>query len=280
MIQMQVTDDSQRNVNRAMALMEEALDQSPHMIVLPENFHLMGTNQQFFEQAETIDGPTVRRFRKMARERNVYIVAGTMKMRFENEEKLRNTTCVINPDGEIQDLYHKIHTFHANVGGTEYRGSEVESSGNQIVVTDIYGVPVGLSVCFDIRFPEMYRIMALKGAKVILVPSIFMLHTGKDHWETLLKARAIENQLYIVAPAVYGPFPPKQNWSYGRSVCIDPWGIVIAQASDHETTVTVDLDLELIQEVREKVPTLSQRRPYVYRWDEVDPIGSVDGNNG
>ncbi len=270
MIQMQVTNNVDVNVQKAVELIKEAAKSNPDVVVLPENFHLMGTKKDFFEKAETIDGPTISGLRKLARELGIYIVAGTLKIRVENEEKLRNSCCVINPDGEIQDVYNKIHTFNAQVGGRTYSGSQIEEAGDKIVVTNIKGIPVGLSVCFDIRYPEMFRILALKGAKVILVPAIFMLHTGKDHWEVLLRARAIENQVYMVAPATYGKFPPHEEWSYGRSMAIDPWGLMIAQSSDKDGVVTVDLDLDLVEDVRKRVPTLSQRRPDVYNWTEFD----------
>jgi deaminated glutathione amidase len=270
MVQMQVTNDVEVNVNKAIALIKEAAMSNPDVVVLPENFHLMGTKKEFFEKAESIDGHTITALRKLARELGIYIVAGTMKLRVHNEEKLRNSCCVINPEGEIQDIYDKIHTFNAQVGGRTYSGSQVEEAGDRIIVTNIKGVPVGLSVCFDIRYPEMFRILALKGAKVILVPAIFMLHTGKDHWEVLLRARAIENQVYMVAPATYGKFPPHEEWSYGRSMAIDPWGLMIAQSSDKDGVITVDLDLDLVEDVRKRVPTLSQRRPDVYNWTEFD----------
>jgi deaminated glutathione amidase len=270
MVQMQVTNDVEVNVNKAIALIKEAAMSNPDVVVLPENFHLMGTKKEFFEKAESIDGHTITALRKLARELGIYIVAGTMKLRVHNEEKLRNSCCVINPEGEIQDIYDKIHTFNAQVGGRTYSGSQVEEAGDRIIVTNIKGVSVGLSVCFDIRYPEMFRILALKGAKVILVPAIFMLHTGKDHWEVLLRARAIENQVYMVAPATYGKFPPHEEWSYGRSMAIDPWGLMIAQSSDKDGVITVDLDLDLVEDVRKRVPTLSQRRPDVYNWTEFD----------
>ncbi|HHW37002.1 MAG TPA: carbon-nitrogen hydrolase family protein [Bacillales bacterium] len=270
MVQMQVTNEVETNVQTAISLIREATKSNPDVIILPENFHLMGTKAELFEKAETIDGPTITAFRNIAKELGTYIVAGTMKLRKPGEEKLRNSCCVINSDGEIQDVYDKIHTFNAQVGGRTFDGSQVEQSGEKIIVTDIKGVPVGLSVCFDLRFPEMHRILALKGAKVILVPALFMLHTGKDHWEVLLRARAIENQVYMVAPATHGTFPPNGDWTYGRSMVVDPWGLVIAQASDGDGVVTVELDLNLVEDVRKKVPTLAQRRPHVYNWQETD----------
>jgi predicted amidohydrolase len=265
LVQMKVSDQKENNLKRAVELIHEAIREQPDVIVLPENFYLMAGKEELFKQAETIDGKAMTTLREMAKKLGVYLITGTIKMRFNEEDKLRNTCCVLDPDGNIQDMYHKIHVFNANVGGTSFRGSEVEQGGDEIVVTSIKGVRVGLSVCFDMRFPELFRILALKGAQVILVPSIFMLHTGKDHWETLLRARAIENQLYIAAPAVCGQFPPGGDWSYGRSMFIDPWGIVIGQASDFETTVTMELKLSWMEEVRQRVPSLAQRRPDVYQ---------------
>jgi predicted amidohydrolase len=265
LVQMKVSDQKETNLQRAVELIHGARSEQPDMIVLPENFYLMASKEELLKQAETIDGKAMTTLREVARKLGVYLITGTIKMRFNDEEKLRNTCCVIDPDGNIQDMYHKIHVFNANVGGTRFRGSDVEQGGDEIVVTSIKGVRVGLSVCFDMRFPELFRILALKGAQVILVPSIFMLHTGKDHWETLLRARAIENQLYIAAPAVCGQFPPGGDWSYGRSMFVDPWGIVIGQASDFETTLTMELNLSWMEEVRQRVPSLTQRRPDVYQ---------------
>jgi len=273
LIQMEVTASKERNLETAMKLIRRAALDKPDVIALPENFYLMESKEEFFRQAETLDGKAVTELRRLASELKVHIIAGTMKMRFSDTEKLRNTCLVLDPAGNIQAMYHKIHAFVGNVGGTRFRGTEVEEGGEDIVVTDINGVRVGLSVCFDMRFPELFRILTLKGAQVIFVPSIFMLHTGKDHWETLLRARAIENQVYIAAPAVCGQFPPKGDWSYGRSLVADPWGIVIAQAPDYETVLTCDLDLSWIDTVRSRVPSLSHRRPQVYRkgWNEVEP---------
>lgn len=278
MVQMQVTDNVKVNVDKAVELIQEAATKKPDVIVLPENFHLMGTKKDLFEKAETIDGPTLTRLKALAKELGIYIVAGTMKLKVSDEKKLRNTCCVINPKGEIQDTYNKIHTFNAQVGDTNYQGNQVEESGENIVVTDINGVIVGLSVCFDIRFPEMFRILALKGAKVILVPAIFMLHTGKDHWEILLRARAIENQVYIAAPAIYGKFPPNGDWSYGRSMAVDPWGVVMAQSSDKDEVLTVEFDLKWLEDVRKRVPTLPQRRPHAYKWEEFEQSRGVAMN--
>lgn len=266
LVQMEVTDDKERNVDRAIELVERASEHDPDLIALPENFYFFGTNDQLRAEAEGYDGPTLARLRRVVERVETHLVTGTMKVQNPDGPGLLNSSCVVDPAGEIVDVYNKIHVFQADVGGDSYRS--IDQPGDDIVVTDIGGVPVGLTVCFDVRFPELYRILALEGAKVVLVPAMFTLHTGKDHWEALLRARAIENGTFVAAPAVIGQRPPNENWTYGRSLVVDPWGVVVAKASDRETTVTVDLDLSLADEAREKVPVFSQRRPEVYDWPD------------
>lgn len=261
---MTVTDDKTDNVNRAVKHTRTAATDGADLVVLPENFSYFGTDNELFDQAETIDGPTLTRLAKLAAKLEVHIVAGTMKLRVENQEKLVNASVHLTPDGERNAVYRKIHIFNANVGGETYEGDSVEIGGDDVVLTEVNGVTVGLTVCFDVRFPELYRVLALKGAEVILVPSLFTMYTGKDHWEPLLRARAIENQVFVVAPGTVGEYPPHGNQSYGRSLAVDPWGVIVAQASDTETVVTTNLDLSLIDDVRSSVPTLSQRRPETY----------------
>lgn len=265
LVQMRVTDDKDDNVDRAVELIEQAHQSGPDVVALPENFYFFGTDEQIRKEAETLTGPTMTRLRGLADELGVYIVTGTMKLR-DQEGDIKNTCCVVSPDGDVTDIYNKLHVFQAEVGDRSYQS--IDSPGSEIVVTDIADVPVGLTVCYDVRFPELYRILALRGAKVVLIPAMFTLHTGKDHWKTLLKARAIENGVFVAAPAVLGQRPPDDDWAYGRSLVADPWGLIVKRASDRETTVTVDLDLSLVDEARNKIPTLPQRRPGVYDWPE------------
>lgn len=268
LLQTEIVPEKKTNVSRALSMIEEAAELDPHLIALPENFSFYGTRQEILEQAEEVGGPTLTRLREAAQRHETHILAGTLKLRFPERNRLLNTSCLIDPEGKIIAMYNKVHTFNAEVGGVRHTGSEVEEAGSELVVAEVAGVPVGLSVCYDLRFPELYRILALRGARVMLVPAFFMLHTGKDHWEALLRARAIENQVYVVAPAVMGRFPPNGDWLYGRSMVVDPWGVVISQAQDAPGVLTVDLDMNRIDEVREKVPALRQRRPDAYRWPE------------
>lgn len=274
LVQLHVTGDRDRNVDRAIELCREAAAHDPDLIVLPENFNFTGTEEEKLAHAETMDGPTLPKVRELATELDTYIGAGSIKMEVSGDDLLRNRHCVIDPDGEVQASYDKLHIFNASVGDTEVENSMVERGGNDCVLTEINGVTVGLTICFDVRFPELYRILALRGAEVILVPSMFTLHTGKDHWDTLLKARAIENQVFVVAPAVYGQ-KPTGSWTYGRSVVVNPWGLIEHRAADRETVVTADLDLSQVDEVRESLPTLNARRPEAYDWPDQSVVPSM-----
>lgn len=267
LVQLQVTGDRDRNVDRAIELSREAAADDPDLIVLPENFNFTGTEEEKLAHAETMDGPTLPKLQDLANELGTYIGAGSLKMEVPGDDRLRNRHCVIDPDGEVQAQYDKLHIFNASVGDTEVENSMVERGGDEAVLTEINGVTVGLTICFDVRFPELYRILALRGAEVILVPSMFTLHTGKDHWDTLLKARAIENQVYVVAPAVYGK-KPTGSWTYGRSAIVNPWGLIGHKAADGEGVLTADLDLGQVGAIRESLPTLNARRPEAYRWPE------------
>jgi predicted amidohydrolase len=168
-------------------------------------------------------------------------------------------------------VYRKIHMFDVEVDGTVYRESDGEQAGEEIVVSELAnGVALGMSVCYDVRFPELYRILALRGAELIAIPSAFTLTTTRDHWETLLRARAIENQCFVIAPNQIGTHPPG-NRSGGRSLIVDPWGLPLAMAPDGETAIVAELDLDRMREVRRSLPSLANRRPAAYRWPEPEP---------
>jgi predicted amidohydrolase len=223
--------------------------------------------------AEPLDGPTISVARSWARELGIHLVAGSIAERSDDPDKSFNTSILIGPGGELEASYRKIHMFDVDVGGVAYRESEHEEPGDEIVTAELggalEGVTLGMSVCYDLRFPELYRILAVRGATVITVPSAFTLETGKDHWDVLLRARAIENQAFVVAPNQIGEAPPHYR-SYGRSAILDPWGVVLAQAPDEECFIAADLDLELQDRVRRMLPSLANRRPASYRWpDEV-----------
>ena len=218
------------------------------------------------DTAESIDGgESVEAMRGWARTHGVTLVGGSITERREGREKLSNTCLVFDPEGGLAATYRKIHLFDVEVGGLSYRESEAEEHGDEPVVTDVEGWSVGLTICYDLRFPELYRVLALEGALLATVSAHFTLFTGKDHWHMLLRARAVENGYYVAAPAQVGETGIGRP-SYGRSLIVDPWGTVLAQAPDEETVISAELDRAWLEEVRRRLPSLSQRRPEAYRW--------------
>lgn len=269
LVQLKIGSEKEANVSQALQFIQEAAKSEPDLIILPENFSFLGTSAEILKHAETYNGPTLSRIGDAAKKYGVHILAGTLKLRSEDSTKVGNTACLIGPDGSLKAAYQKVHLFDANVGGRTYAASEVEQPGDDLVLATVNGVKIGIGVCYDLRFPEMFRILTLRGAKIICLPSMFTLHTGKDHWEPLIRARAIENQVYIAAAAVFGQYPPRQDWAYGRSMVVDPWGIIIAQAQDVSGVIATEVDLDRIDEVRRKMPCLKHRRPDVYKWPEL-----------
>jgi predicted amidohydrolase len=176
----------------------------------------------------------------------------------------------VGPDGEVKGVYRKIHMFDVVVGGMEYRESASEEPGDEIVLSEAAGgIPLGLTVCYDLRFPELFRILAIRGARVITLPAAFTKVTGRAHWEILVRARAIENQAFVVAADQIGTHPPDKE-SFGGSMIVDPWGEVLARAPDEECFIAANLDFARQDEVRDKLPSLANRMAGAYRWpDEV-----------
>jgi deaminated glutathione amidase len=205
-----------------------------------------------------------------ARRHGIYLHAGTFAEQVDGDDRVRNTAVVFDPEGEIIATYRKIHMFDVTLDGVaSYQESATVAPGDEIVTFDLDGVTVGLATCYDLRFPEIFRILALRGAEVIVLPAAFTMMTGKDHWEVLIRARAIENQLYMVASAQFGPNLPGK-WCYGRSMIVDPWGTVLATAPDLESVITAVVDRNHIQAIRRQIPSLANRQPNAYRWpDEV-----------
>ncbi len=270
-IQLNSTGDKARNLETAERLVRAAAGDGAELAVLPEKWNLLGDSATQLAGAEPLDGPTISAARAWARELGIHLIAGSIAERVEGQEKAFNTSTLIGPDGELEARYRKIHMFDVDVGGVVYRESDHDEPGDEVVSAalgaPLDGVTVGLTVCYDLRFPELYRILAVRGATVITVPSAFTLDTGKDHWEVLLRARAIENQAFVVGANQVGEAPPHYR-SYGRSAIVDPWGVVLAQAPDEECFVAADLDLELQERVRATLPSLANRRPASYEWPE------------
>ncbi|HEY4895573.1 MAG TPA: carbon-nitrogen hydrolase family protein [Solirubrobacteraceae bacterium] len=265
----QLNSTADRAANQAVAdrLVRAAAADGARLIVLPEKWTAMGSDADMRASAEALDGgPTVEWARALARELGIDLVAGSILETLAGRDKLANTSIHVDPDGEVRATYRKIHMFDVEVGGRTYRESDLEEPGDEIVLSRAAnGVELGLTICYDLRFPELYRILAVMGARVVTVPAAFTLATTRDHWETLLRARAIENQSFVIAANQIGAHPAGQH-SGGRSMIVDPWGVVLAQAPDGEGHIVADLDLARQLEIRDRLPSLANRRPSAYRW--------------
>jgi predicted amidohydrolase len=265
-VQLNSTEDIDRNLETADRLLREAARLGAELVVLPEKWSVMGTAEHMAAGAQSLDGPAISWARSVARELGIDVLAGSIVERVPGRTKTSNTSVHVGPDGELRAVYRKIHMFDVEVDGVRYAESENEEPGEEIVVSELAGgAQLGMSVCYDIRFPELYRILAVRGAEVIAVPSAFTLATTRDHWELLLRARAIENQCFVVAANQIGAAPPG-NRSGGRSLIVDPWGLVLASAPDTETAIVAELDFEVLRDVRRKLPSLANRRPAAYNW--------------
>ncbi len=265
-VQLNSTEDLDRNLTTADRLVREAAARGAELVVLPEKWSVLGTREQMRAAAQPLDGECITWARSAARELGIDLLAGSIVERVEGQEKTANTSVHIGPDGEIRAVYRKIHMFDVEVDGVAYAESRAFEPGSTVVVSELAdGVVLGMSVCYDIRFPELYRILAVRGAQVIAIPSAFTLATTRDHWEVLVRARAIENQCFVVAANQIGSSGAGDR-SGGRSLIVDPWGLVLATAPDEETAIVADLDFGNQDAIRERLPVLSHRRGDAYAW--------------
>jgi predicted amidohydrolase len=267
-VQMNSREDKAANLRTALELIDRAAGTGARLVALPEVWTYLGPQEGNRDNAEPIPGPTIDRLAERARRHGIYLHCGSVYEIRPGEPKLFNTTVVLNPDGDVVGKYSKIHMFDVVLDGVaSYEESATVQPGDEIVTVDVEGVTVGLAICYDLRFPELFRILALRGAEVIVLPAAFTLTTGKDHWEILLRARAIENGVFMVAPAQVGSYAGG-NWTFGRSLIVDPWGLPLAMAPDAETVVAAALDRSLLRKVRRQVPSLANRMPDRYVWPE------------
>src|SRR6185503_3687769 len=246
-VQLSSTPDRDRNLEAADRLTREAAARGAELVVLPEKWPVLGTPEQTAAGAEPLDGPTLSWARDVARELGIDLVAGSIAERVEGAERGANTSVHIGPDGQDRATYRKIHMFDVEVGGREYRESAHEAPGDDPTTSELAnGESVGLTICYDLRFPELFRILAVRGATVITVPAAFTETTTRDHWEVLLRARAIEDQCFIVAANQVGEPAPGIRTG-GRSMIVNPWGLVLSQAPDFETFILADLDFDRLR---------------------------------
>lgn len=268
LVQMNSGTDVVANVQQALLGIDKAAETGARLVALPEVWTYLGPDSSAHAAAETIPGSLTNQLAERARQHGIYLHAGSFLERVDGEPRLFNTTVVFDPDGAQIARYRKIHLFDVDLSSdTAYNESNAVAPGEEIVTFELDGVTVGLAICYDLRFPELFRILALRGAQAIVLPAAFTATTGKDHWEPLLRARAIENSLYMVAVGQVGQHPPGL-WCHGRSMVVDPWGTVIAQASDQPTVLTSHIDLDLVAKVRQQIPSLQNRLPERYAWPE------------
>jgi predicted amidohydrolase len=241
-------------------LLERAADAGADFAVLPEYVDYLGPADRA-PKPEGAAGEFAEFFSAAARELGIWVHAGSFHEAGPDERRTYNTSLVFSPGGDLVAAYRKIHLYDVEIEGrVSYQESRSVAPGEKTVVADVAGVPVGLSICYDLRFPELYRRLAVEGgSRILVVPAAFMMHTGRDHWEVLLRARAIENQCYVVAAGQIGDHDPSRT-CFGRSMIVDPWGTVLAQAPDAVGIVTADLDFERLDRIRTELPSLANRR--------------------
>jgi apolipoprotein N-acyltransferase len=261
-VQLNSQDQLQDNLTSCARLTQQAAEQGAQMVLLPENFAYFGSNRGRSEVAEdrTGHGPIVEALSAMARTARVTVIAGGMPERSGDAQRPYNTAVVLSPQGEVLAHYRKIHLFDVELSQEQaYRESAGTSAGAQPVVIDVAGWKVGLSICYDLRFPELYRALVDRGAEVLVVPAAFTKTTGTDHWHPLLRARAIENQCWLLAAAQWGNHPGDRQ-TYGHSMGIDPWGTIVAEQPEGVGVQCVDLDPQRLHDVRQRLPALQHRR--------------------
>ena len=259
-IQMTSGEDKSANLATAERLVRRSAKLGARFIGLPENFPYMGSTTRRLAEAEALDGPVQTRMKGLAKELNVYLLAGSFLEAGAPGGRTYNTSVLYGPSGEVLGVYRKMHLFDVEVGTKEsYRESDGVAPGEDVVVAKTDFGLVGMSICYDLRFPELYRRHSDAGAVLLTVPSAFTLTTGKDHWEVLLRARAIENQAYVVAPAQQGRHPQNRD-TYGHAMIVDPWGVVVACVSDGEGVALAAADGQLVEKLRARMPTLKHRR--------------------
>ncbi len=259
-IQMCSTDNREANLEKARGLMVEAVLAGAQVVALPENFSFIGEEGQQVRVAEDDSGPSVQFLRVFAAEHRVHVIGGSVPLRTESRSKVTNTCLVHNPEGDLVARYDKMHLFDVNVDKQHnFKESSYVEAGRSIVTVEVFNHVVGLTICYDLRFPELYRALALRGAEILFVPSAFTVPTGKDHWETLLRARAIENQCYVVAPAQFGQHNERRA-SFGRTMIVDPWGQILGQCQDKASALVCDIDFDILKDIRYRLPSLEHAR--------------------
>lgn len=259
-VQMRSTADVDANLATATGFVEEAAAKGAHLVALPENFAFLRSEGEPVPEAQSMDGEWVARMAALAARHRILLLLGSLPERVEGDTRIYNTSVLLGPDGRTIATYRKIHLFDIDVPGLSHlKESRSVRPGDAVVVAETELGPIGLSICYDVRFPELYRRQSAHGSRVLAVPSAFTDRTGKDHWEVLLRARAIENLAYVVAAAQWGVHGPGRA-SHGHALIVDPWGSVLAQVPDGEGVALAELDFDRLERMRRELPALSHIR--------------------
>jgi len=259
-VQMLASDNKVNNLAEAERWVRQSVSLGAHLVALPEVFIWRGNKKIEREFAETIPGPTANHLAGLARDLKIFLLGGSILEAIAGSTKAYNTSLLFDPAGNLIAAYRKIHLFDVDLAnGVSLRESETRSPGRDVVIVQTELGTMGLSVCYDLRFPELYRALADKGAHLMFVPSAFTALTGQAHWETLLRARAIENQTYIIAADQFGK-SAKSFECHGHSMIVDPWGTVLAELPDGPGVITAEIDLDHLAKVRAELPALLHRR--------------------
>ena len=259
-VQLNSNEDRERNLEQALALVDRAADRGAEFVALPENVDIIGPHGPKVASAEPLDGPAFMRFKAKAKERKIWLLVGSMAEVSSQPGKARNTSVLYGPDGKRIAIYRKIHLFDVDLAdGTKFRESDVVEPGTDVVIAKTKLATFGMTICYDLRFPELYRALVTNKAEVLLVPSAFTLQTGKDHWEVLLRARAIENTTWLIAPAQTGDHGRGRR-SYGNAMIVDPWGAVVARCSEGPGFCMAEIDPAVMEATRAAVPSLKHRK--------------------
>jgi predicted amidohydrolase len=261
-VQMTSTSDSEANWRSARGLIERAASRGAVLVATPENSNFLGPHDQKAARAETLDGETCGRFAELAGRLGIHLLLGSFNERSDEPARCHNTSVLFGPDGDRLAVYRKIHLFDVDVDSTvRFAESATVKPGAEIVVAETPLARLGMSICYDLRFPELFRGLVDAGAELVSIPSAFTLTTGKDHWEVLMRARAIETQCFVIAPAQHGRHDDKGlRRTYGHSMIVDPWGHVVARCPDGPGVALAEVDLERVREVRRGMPVADHRR--------------------
>lgn len=262
--QMNSQADKAANLKTAGHLIDQAVELGADLVALPEHFNILGTPEDILNNAEPVPGPTTEWLQEKAQSHGVYIHGGSMPAQVPGKDKCYNTTLVFDPKGKMIARYNKIHLFDIEVTGqVSANESATIEFGDELVTFETEHGHFGLTICYDLRFPELYRGLTLAGARVIFSPAAFTLYTGKDHWEILIRTRAVENQVFMVAPAQIGSHRPNK-YCFGSAMIVNPWGTILVRAPEEETVIVAEIDYDYQDKVRRELPALAHRRPDVY----------------